>query len=56
MNSRDGFYMQQARDCSAMGDQCGDFVLKEKWFRLAIEWLSLEAEDLLAAPLEVAYA
>ena len=46
-----GLYMQQADDCSAMADRCGDFVLKEKWLRLAIEWIALEAEVILALPL-----
>ena len=46
-----GFYIQQANDCSAMAEHCGDFVLKEKWLRLAIEWIALEAEEILALPL-----
>jgi len=46
-----GFYIQQANDCSAMAERCGDFVLKEKWLRLAIEWIALEAEEILALPL-----
>ena len=46
-----GFYIQQANDCSAMAERCGDFVLKEKWLQLAIEWIALEAEEILALPL-----
>ena len=53
MNAPHGFYMTQANSCSAMADSCGDFMLKEKWLRLAIEWLALEAEEILSVPIEL---